>query len=49
MLRVFKLFRFIEEAQMLCRALPASACQIGVLLFFVVMAQAGAGLSKGCV
>ncbi len=38
-LRVFKLLRFLDEAQMLGRALRASARRIGVFLFFVVMAQ----------
>ncbi len=38
-LRVFKLLRFMDEAQMLGRALRASARRIGVFLFFVVMAQ----------
>ena len=34
-LRVFKLLRFMDEAQMLGRALKASARRIGVFLFFV--------------
>ena len=38
-LRVFKLLRFMDEAQLLGRALKASARRIGVFLFFVVMAQ----------
>ena len=38
-LRVFKLLRFLDEAQMLGRALRASSRRIGVFLFFVVMAQ----------
>ena len=38
-LRVFKLLRFLDEAQMLGRALRASARRIGAFLFFVVMAQ----------
>ena len=38
-LRVFKLLRFMDEAQMLGRALRASARRIGVFLLFVVMAQ----------
>ena len=38
-LRVFKLLRFLDEAQLLVRALRASARRIGVFLFFVVMAQ----------
>jgi len=38
-LRVFKLLRFLDEAQMLGKALRASARRIGVFLFFVVMAQ----------
>ena len=44
-LRVFKLLRFLDEAQMLGRALRASARRIGVFLFFVVMAQVVLGLS----
>ena len=39
MLRVFKLLRFLDEAQLLGNALKASARRIGVFLFFVVMAQ----------
>ena len=38
-LRVFKLLRFLDEAQLLGRALRASARRIGVFLFFVVLAQ----------
>ncbi|QNI84065.1 cation transporter/ voltage-gated ion channel (VIC) family protein [Synechococcus sp. PROS-7-1] len=38
-LRVFKLLRFMDEAQLLGRALKASARRIGVFLFFVVLAQ----------
>ncbi len=38
-LRVFKLLRFLDEAQLLGNALKASARRIGVFLFFVVMAQ----------
>ena len=38
-LRVFKLLRFMDEAQMLGRALRATARRIGVFLFFVVIAQ----------
>ena len=38
-LRVFKLLRFLDEAQLLGRALKASARRIGVFLFFVVLAQ----------
>ena len=38
-LRVFKLLRFLDEAQLLGRALRASARRIGVFLFFVVMTQ----------
>ena len=38
-LRVFKLLRFLDEAQQLGNALKASARRIGVFLFFVVMAQ----------
>jgi len=38
-LRVFKLLRFMDEAQTLGRALRASARRIGVFLFFVVLAQ----------
>ena len=38
-LRVFKLLRFLDEAQLLGDALKASARRIGVFLFFVVMAQ----------
>ena len=39
MLRVFKLLRFMDEAQMLGGALQASARRIGMFLLFVVMAQ----------
>ena len=38
-LRVFKLLRFMDEAQTLGRALRASARRIGVFLFFVVLTQ----------
>lgn len=38
-LRVFKLLRFLDEAQLLGNALRASARRIGVFLFFVVMTQ----------
>ena len=38
-LRVFKLLRFMDEAQLLGRALKASARRIGVFLFFVVLTQ----------
>lgn len=38
-LRVFKLLRFLDEAQLLGNALRASARHIGVFLFFVVMTQ----------
>ena len=38
-LRVFKLLRFLDEAQLLGHALRASARRIGVFLFFVVLTQ----------
>ena len=36
---MFKLLRFLDEAQLLGNALKASARRIGVFLFFVVMVQ----------